>query len=141
MIVVPFKAEHLDRFQHQDAELINFDFMTETDFKLWETGDAYTAIEGDEVLCCAGVHRLWPGRGVAWACLSKKAGKHMAAITRAVKRGLDLFEYDRIEAVVSSEFPQGHRWIRMLGFELETPKGMDKYFPNGDSAMLYARVK
>jgi RimJ/RimL family protein N-acetyltransferase len=52
---------------------------------------------------------------------------------------LDNAPYRRIEATVDVGFKQGHRWIKMLGFELEGY--MRAYRPDGADMLLYARVK
>ena len=52
----------------------------------------------------------------------------------------EMHTYGRIEALVVSGFAAGARWMEMLGFELETPKGMKSFGPNGETYMLYART-
>lgn len=99
---------------------------------------AFTALEGEKVLGCGGVHRVWEGRGVAWALVSTHAGPHFRAIHRAVAGFFEQCDLRRIEMVVDANFPAGHRWAKMLGMTAEGV--MRGYSPAGDDYVLYARV-
>jgi len=44
----------------------------------------------------------------------------------------------RLETYVDVGFAPGHRWVKMLGFEVEGY--MKSFRPNGDDMVLYARV-
>ena len=101
-------------------------------------GPAYTLVVGDEVLATAGFIPQWEGRATVWALISKEVGPHMVFLTRAVKRALQLHHYRRVETHVSSDFEQGHRWARLLGFEREGR--MRAFTPEGDDCDLYARI-
>ena len=81
----------------------------------------------------------WENRATAFALLSDDSGPHFPAIHSAVVEFLDNAPYRRIEATVDVGFKQGHRWIKMLGFELEGY--MKAYRPDGADMLLYARVK
>lgn len=76
---------------------------------------------------------------MAWALVSQDAGVHFAAIHRAVRRFLDVSEFRRIEAHVDVDFPQGARWMKMLGFEFEAR--MRGFRPDGADMLLFARVR
>ena len=90
-------------------------------------------------LACLAVHPQWENRATAFALLSDDSGTHFPAIHSAVVEFLDNASYRRIEATVDVGFKQGHRWIKMLGFELEGY--MKAYRPDGADMLLYARVK
>jgi hypothetical protein len=100
-------------------------------------GMSFSAIDGDEVLACAGVLEFWPGRATAWAILSGRCGSRFRPIHRAVSRFLDL-QSGRIEATADIGFGPGHRWLQMLGFKVET-ECMKAYMPNGADAAMYVR--
>jgi hypothetical protein len=140
MKVVPYQAEHLQKLRLQSAQLCNLNWMPIDQAVQLENVTAFTALDGDEVLACAGVLELWSGRGAAWAFLAEDLGTRMVAVHRAVRRYFGLLDFRRIEAEVAVDFPQGHRWMRLLGFELESPR-MRGYFPDGSDAALYVRVK
>jgi len=56
-----------------------------------------------------------------------------------VKRFLDGCYLHRIEMTVDCDFPQGHRWAKMLGFTMEAER-MRGYRPDGGDCALYARL-
>jgi hypothetical protein len=128
MIVIPFKAEHA------------LSYMTLEQAQPLEKFPAYTGMVDDKVIACGGIVALWQNRAQAWMCMSPESGKYLLAIYRAVGRFFDTLPYNRIEAAVYADFLAGHRWARMLGFELECPRA-EKYFPDGAAASLYAKVK
>lgn len=102
-------------------------------------GLSWTALDGDEPICCAGVVEVWEGRAYAWALLSEYAGPHLLTLTRVIRSRLASLRYRRVEMAVDAGFDAGCRWAKMLGFRLETPAPMRGYLPNGRSAWLYAR--
>lgn len=140
MKIVPYKAEHMRALKLQSAQLACVGWAPADHAEMLEQFTAYTALDGDEVLICAGVIEMWKGRGAAWAFIAENLGARMVAVHRAVRNYFDLLDFRRIEAEVLLDFPQGHRWVRMLGFELECPR-MRSYFPDGSDAALYAKVK
>ena len=140
MLIIPYKAEHLSGLMLQAAQQYMQAYISEADTKALEQGYAYTGLDEGNVLICAGVMPIWQGRGLAWAYVAEHARAHMIALTRSVKQVLDTLPFDRIEAAVDVDFGQGHRWARLLGFELEVAR-MRKFRPDGGDAALYARVK
>lgn len=64
----------------------------------------------------------------------------MLNLTRAAVRHMDAMALPRVEMYVEEGFDAGHRWARLLGFELETERPMRNYLPGRRSAYLYARV-
>lgn len=107
--------------------------------ELSDKGLAWTAEHDGVVLAVAGVEPQWENRATAFALLSDDSGTHFPAIHSAVVEFLDNAPYRRIEATVDVGFKQGHRWIKMLGFELEGY--MKAYRPDGADMLLYARIK
>ena len=105
-----------------------------------EACEAYTCLVQGRVIACLGLYRLHPGRALAWALIARDAGRHFSALHRAARRYLRECRITRIEAHVDSDFAAGHRWLRLLGFERETPQGMRGFTPDGRTCDLYARV-
>lgn len=101
---------------------------------------AFTGLIDDRVIFCAGVSEYWPGRGEGWALLTEESRHHMLVITRMIKRFLEICPTRRIEASVEVNFKEGHRWAKMLGFELEASR-LRAYLPDGQDCSLYARVR
>lgn len=143
MNITAFRPVHLARLRLQPAQAaLSAEFLKPgyTDM-LRAGGPCFTALADDRVLACAGVAEVWTGRALAWALLAGDAGRHMIALHRAVAGFLAQAPYRRIEATVDAGFDAAHRWIEMLGFQRETPDGMQGFNPDGSAAFLYSRVK
>jgi len=140
MIIIPFDPAHLKTLSLQEAQSwMGPKLKPEYGQALIKAGPCFTAIEGDEILGCAGVMNVWEGRDLAWALISGKAGRRFILIVRAIQRFLDLSQTIRIEATVDANFEEGHRLIKLLGFEYEGYAA--KYLPDGRDVCLYARIK
>lgn len=105
---------------------------------LSERGLAWTAEYDGQILAIAGVEPQWENRAIAFALIAESAGRFFPAIHKAVRDFLIRAPYRRIEATVDVGFEQGHRWIKMLGFEIEGY--LKAYRPDGADMLLYARV-
>lgn len=107
--------------------------------ELANQGLAWTAESENRILAIAGVEPQWENRAIAFALISGAAGPYFWAIHSAVSDFLNTAPFRRIEATVDVGFAQGHRWIKMLGFELEGY--LRAYRPDGADMLLYARVR
>lgn len=140
--IVPLTEHHARTIEPQEAQSGQaVEDRVRDAMGLAREGSAWTVLCDGAVTCIAGVQPQWGGRGVAWCLLGKAAGRHMVPLTRAVRRYLDGLDYARVEMYVDASFDEGCRWARMLGFKNETPAGMPKFLPNGNSAFMYGRVK
>lgn len=140
MDVVPFRREHLREMVIQQRQQGMESWLTEDIYDAMEAASSFTGTDGDEVLACAGVFEVTPGRALAWAYISDDVGRRMVYVTRAVRRYLDMSPYRRIEMDVDCEFEAAHRWAELLGFTLEAPRR--RFFtPDGRDCALYARIK
>ena len=138
---VEYKASHIDDMKLQKDQQYLASWLSPEQAKALEEGWAYTAIEDGVPLAIAGVIPMWQGRGMAWAYISSDAvNTKFIAVHKAVKRFLDGCYLNRIEMTVDCDFIQGHRWAKMLGFELEAER-MRGYRPDGGDCALYARVR
>lgn len=141
MEVVKLEASHVEWLLKQKATQGFGTFWTKQHTERLEKDRyAYTGIEGDRILFCAGVVEYWPGRGEAWAILDQALKTDFLKVHNAVKRFLDICPLKRIEATVDFEFEAGHRWVELLGFRLEAER-MQSYRMDGGDASLYARVR
>jgi hypothetical protein len=89
-----------------------------------------------KILLCGGVLPQEPGIGKLWSLVSKDAGPYFLWLTRATKRYLGTQSLRRIEA--TTQFPQGCRWLQMLGFRYEGE--VPGYGPNGETHKRFGRV-
>ena len=142
MKIVKLQSDHLYKIDLQQAQsYLRKHISQELAKGLEHEYASFTAMDGDKVIACAGIIKIWEGRGLVWSYLSDDAGKYLVHIHKATKRMLDVIEFDRLEAMVDEGFNEGHRWVKMLGFKLETPEPMRKYTPDGRSSYLYSRVR
>jgi hypothetical protein len=134
MNLVPFKPEHV---QHMVIQA----HQQEAYLDGWEVppGDAWTAFVDGEPIGCGGLTQLWRGRAMAWSILSRRAGPHMLAIVRVVRRKLDAEPFRRVEMAVRVGFDPGCRFADLLGFVIES-KAL-AFMPDGGDAFIYARVR
>ncbi len=148
--VIPYEPSHayliLDKMiEEEDLELSKF-----PDWDKWvlaiKEGPAYSLFVNDEIVACAGVVIMGYGRGEAWMlriasrlCKYKKtAYKTIKEVLPVIAKGNNL---NRVQALIKPGFDMGDRLARHLGFKNETPAGMEGYGPNGETFMMYARIK
>lgn len=102
--------------------------------KLLDAGPCWTAAQDGQVLACAGLVLHWPGRAGAWCLIGADFPRaSWLWLHRQVREGLarstDDLGLRRIEAEARSQWPQGARWLRMLGFTREGT--MSAFGPDG----------
>lgn len=141
MIVVPFIPAHLEVIALQEEQAYLRDLLSERYTDALLAGPAYTAVDGEDVLACAGVVRITYNRYQAWAIVGQNVGKNLLPITREIKSFFERADIPRVEATVLMSFDNGHRWAEMLGFKNETPNGMERYGDDDQNYCLYSRVK
>lgn len=139
--VEPFRAHHLEGFVPQPAQCAEFAEVTPETARAHEMAGVGRSILADgELVACAVLAPLGDGRGVLWALVGAKAGPYMLRAKRIAEQMMRESGLRRIEAVVLTGFSAGHRWLKMLGFELETPNGMKAFGKNGENFSLYSRI-
>ena len=140
MIVRPWQKGDTERILLQPSQEPLRDYIQQVDLGgLSAEGLAMVGEVDSEILIIAGLAPQWQGRAIAWVMLSRNARRQFVTIHRAVRDFLINSGVRRIEATVDIGFEQGHRWMKMLGFE---PEGYMKGFrPDGGDQILYARVR
>lgn len=137
----PEHIKLIDTGVFDPVELRTF-LAEETQEHIFGQGLAKSAWVGVRPVAAAGLIPFYPGRRyVAWAIIGKNAGPHLRCITKEIRRFLEEFPAARIEMHVLSDFKEGHKWAKMLGFECETPNGMRKHSFYGKDEHMYARIK
>ena len=141
MIIVPFHPDHLDALLLQPAQAYMRAFLSHPGYgqALAIPGKAFSALDGDTVLGCAGILPLWESRAEAWALFGGDLKRHFVQIHRATLRFLDACPIRRIEATCDAGFCDAKRWIELLGFAYEGP--LRAYTPDGRDALRYARIR
>lgn len=137
----PYHYEHLLYIRPQFSQTIEYeDVLRPQGQAVMRQGFGLTAWEdGYKALGAAGLWPAEPHRAVAWCVLSAECRPHMARFTRHIRFFLANCGFKRVEMVAAGDFAAANRWATMLGFKCETPNGMQGYFPNGKSGVLYAR--
>lgn len=142
--IVSLVAEHVIQLKdrgalHYLSDYVNPDRLIALE-QMPHSFSALAPPDGRVVACAGVIQQGWPGRAEAWAFFDPNIGKHFISVHRAVNRFFEATEIRRIEAVVDRDFEAGHRWIKMLGFQLEAEK-LRKYTVDGRDVSLYSRVK
>jgi hypothetical protein len=78
-------------------------------------------------------------RGEAWAFIDQDCKEHFLALHKVVKKYLGGTRLRRIEAVVHNDYPQGHRWVRALGFTREA-ENLRSFTSEGKSVSMYSII-
>ena len=140
--VVRFNREHLKAMNADPRARGIIDSASDDNLTRLEKNEySYTAIEGDRVLCCAGLVMLgFEHRYEAWAIVAADARDRFIAIHHLVRTFLKGCPVRRIEATIECEYTAAHRWASSLGF-VEEAKCMRGYRFDGQDCALYARIK
>jgi hypothetical protein len=143
MQFVPFAPAHLAALRSAETEAWLAPLVARPDLAagLEAEGLAWTGLAGGLVVGAAGVTRVWPGRGVAWALMYALPRPAWLAATRMAAHTLDAAHRQglrRIDASVARDFAPGHRWARLLGFQ---PYALLRaYGPDGRDHIGYERL-
>jgi hypothetical protein len=90
----------------------------------------------------AGSLRHWGGCSQLWAVFSKETEKYPLALTKIcgalIDYAVDRQELKRVSVNVRTDYGQGNKFAKVLGFQLEGV--MRRYLPDGADANLYARL-
>lgn len=138
-MLVKFNPEHLNHLDLQPAQHGILPYLDSKEYvDLLMCGSSWTFIGDGKVVYCGGFYPLTDTIARGWALVGLNAGRYLYTITKLSRDFFNKSEYARIETVVKQDFEQGHRWMRLLGFQNETPDGMRNYGPDGSTYYLYA---
>lgn len=115
-------------------------FMTPEFNHVLAKGMALSMWAGTTCIAAGGVAPIYKHRAIAWAFLGADSGPYMHQITRKSRELFELYPTERIEMLVNYEFEAGHRWAKVLGFEVEAAR-MRKSGIYGDDETMYVRIK
>ena len=132
--IVPFRLPHW-KWLGPDVEG-ELDFPPSPGLEL---PTSWTAMVDGDPVAIGGTWEVWPGRHIAWAAMNAAVRPHMGYVTAAARRVLDAAE-GRVEMTVRKDFEQGHRWARLLGFQVETPELLH-YGRKGETHVGYVRIR
>lgn len=140
--VVPLKVAHVEFLKTVGALTYLTDYIEPEALKALENSKyAFTGLnEAGVPLGCAGLVQYWDGRAEAWAFFNPNCRKYFLEIHKAVSKFLNSCSTRRIEATVDINFVAGHRWVKLLGFEMEGPR-LRRYTIDGRDVVLYSRIQ
>lgn len=137
--IVPMEEKHVRALRPQPAQTdLSMEARVALAMGQRQHGPCWAALAGGDVIAVAGVCVAWEGRAICWALLSRKAGRSMIRLTRAVRAYIEQLPYRRLELCVDAQFRAGCRWAGVLGFTLETPEPMQCYMPNGNAGFQFS---
>lgn len=137
--VVAFEPEHHTALEADAAPVGGATgLVTYPMLRLMASNPSLTLLADGRPVACGGVLQQWPGRYSGWAFLNPSSARHMVAVTRGTRNLLDAL-VGRIEMTVRVDFHAGHRWAKMLGFEIETPL-LRAFGPEGEDHVGYVRL-
>lgn len=137
---VPFEPAHAERICLQPRQREMAGYATPEHYRQLAKAPSFSVLDGDEVVMCGGAFEMWPGRCLCWALLAEHIGHRMATCVRATRRFLEEVAAPRYELDVEHDHAEGHRFARLLGFDVETPQ-LRAYYPDGSDGTMYVRVK
>lgn len=138
---LPCQPWHIDLIDAQTSQESEKAFNALVTEELVANSLALSCWIDGECVGAGGLRPIWPGRVAAWALLSRSAGPAMLAITKKLHFVLATTPARRTEMTVRANFEPGCRLATVLGFARETPLPMRNFYPDGEAAYLYARVK
>ncbi len=130
--VRPFEQEDLNLIDLQSAQEI------EKDVVLPPCNSIFTVCAADKIILILGFFPVDERRCVLSTLVSKHAGPYFKGLKRVIDRLLSLYEYERLECSVKSDFEAGARCAKLFGF---TKEGTMRKFFKGTDYDLYGRIK
>lgn len=139
MTIVPFEPEHLAQMKLQARQQCTLSRITAEWLSALARGHAVSVAIDGEIIASGGLVVQSPQSGFVWAAFSQSAGRHFLSLHRVARRLVALAPpLERIEAVTEIDFPQGRRWLELLGFRCVGRIANDG--ANGEDHFLYVRT-
>ena|SRR3990167_4151730 len=136
----PFEAEHVAQLDVQPAQQRMLAYLPPALLPVLEQRWSNTIFKDGRPVLCGGVIEQWPGNAILWSFVgSGLTPGEFIAVHRLVAGFVKDLPFRRVEMHVDADFPQAHRWARMLGFICEAPR-MRAFLLDGRDGALYARV-
>ena len=134
-----FKIEDLSKFAPAKIGFDHFPLEQAHFEAAAKHHQTFTVWYGESIVAIGGLVEYWKGRSEAWGIVAENSTQHFLGLHKIVKNFLDS-QPGRIEATTEKAFPEGHRWLMLLGFTLEAPR-LKGYGYMGKDHSLYARYR
>lgn len=136
-MIINFEWWHHDLIDVQESQK---EYSSAESF-IGVAGPAYTYMEQGKPKGAFGMQVQWEGRAVVWAVVGNDIRNwpafHNHVKTLMIEKAKEL-KINRLELSVLSDFKQGNRWARMLGFTKEAE--LKRFFPGGADANLWVII-
>jgi RimJ/RimL family protein N-acetyltransferase len=154
VLIVPFEPWHLSALKIQDEQHYIYDYAIRCTGSLEEYGKfaiemaaqymgepcASTALVNGRIIGCAGIIRLFPHIGEAWAIFDKDfiniSGKAKVKIVNNIKNTIRSVGLQRVQANTVEGFIGGNQFLQKIGMK---PEGvLTKYGYDGNNHTMYS---
>ena len=136
----PFKVAHLSLLNVQEAQRWTMGYMSPSLMTTLEGLWSNTVFKDGRPICCGGVIEQRPDYGILWSFVGSDVTPYdFILLHQLAKRFVGALPYRRLEMHVDTQFTNGHRWAKALGFTCEAYR-MRGFLLNGKDASLYARI-
>jgi len=140
MAVVTFDKEHFYEIFPQAAQLNVGTYATDETWANLPKDTSFSYEADNKKLAVGGWIEISKYRALLWAYIHKDIRHKLAFLHKEIHKTINQLPYERLEMEVDYNFKQGHRWAKLLGFEVETEKAR-RYRPDGSDATIYVRYK
>jgi len=139
--IVPVSLAHTKALQRMEG--LFFTMGTEEQAKVVvEMSIGFSMVEGDKVLGCCGVIKMWHGVGTMWMMVSEELKKRPRLLLTTAREITMLIavnhRFHRLELFMNPELKKHIRFIEALGFTFEGR--MIKHTVDKKDHLLYAKT-
>lgn len=92
------------------------------------------------IIGCLGILPISDIRGACWALLQGGKPQYFVSVHRAARQIIDASDHARLEAYIDPTFPAAVRWVKILGFRVETAF-KPLFFPDGRAAAEWVMIR
>lgn len=100
---------------------------------------AYTILDEDKILGCAGIYENFEGSGEAWAIFSKDIGRCKYLLYREIKKKISKYNFTRLQSQARADFKEAQKFLLAAGFKKEAR--LKKCTVDGKDMLIFSMVK
>jgi hypothetical protein len=145
MRIVAFEPDHLTAITpraFEAKEMLLLGNIRERAQEYLRYGPAFTGVDGDQIVGCAGLVVLWPGVAEAWAVSTHLWPSRAKSVHKAILHGLRELSFTmglwRIQTAIHGNHEVSYRWLLRMGFKDEGD--MPGYGPDGVTYLRMALI-
>lgn len=145
VVIVPFIAEHLDKFETDQPDIKGHDpeSMRSHILSQAQAGIAISVIQNGKTLGIFGSSKIWNGLEEAWFLVNEVVRRYGISMTKVAKTFIsEKFAEDslnRMQITVRCDDVRAYKWAKCLGFNVDGV--MRQFGPDGSDFYLMAITK